>query len=122
MSKKQSQSRAQRRAYEKFLKQTNPQGYKDWKSNATERGFKLHQEQVESVRKEHEEFYERKQTNMIIKLRNEGKTNEEIDKHIAIWIKTIKPWSSNEKALSLKDAKKEYELENSTNNDNDTTN
>lgn len=118
----QSNSRTQRRSYEKWLKKTNPQAYKEWKLNSVERGSRLHQENVESVRKSHEEFYEKAQTNMIVKLQNEGKTTEEINKLVSIWIKTIQPWASPEKALSLKDATNEYELENSIENDNNTIN
>ena len=118
----QSQSRSQRRSYEKWLKKNNPQSYKEWKSTSINRGNRLHLENVESVRKSHEDFFESAQTNMIAKLQNEGKSTEEIDRYVSIWIKTIQPWATPEKALSLKDAVKEYELENSVSDDNNTAN
>lgn len=48
MSKPMSQSRRQRRAYEKFLKKTNPQAYKEWKEDSINRGKQIHQEHIDS--------------------------------------------------------------------------
>lgn len=44
-----SQSRKQRRAYEKFLKKTNPQAYKEWKADSINRGKQLHQEHLDNI-------------------------------------------------------------------------
>lgn len=44
-----SQSRKQRRAYEKFLKKTNPQAYKEWKSDSINRGNQIHQEHLDNI-------------------------------------------------------------------------
>lgn len=115
MSKTISQSRSQRRNYEKFLKKTNPTAYKEWKENSIERGKKFEEEQTRLVEDKHAEALEGIQNKIIQDLRNEGKSQEEIDRHMSIWIKTIKPWGSNEKPLSWKEAEKEYELELSSN-------
>jgi len=115
MSKKTSQSRAQRRSYEKFLKKSNPLAYKEWKQTSIERGKKFKEEQTQLIEDKHNESLELLQDKIIQDLRNQGKTQEEINKHIDIWVKTIKPWGSGEKSLSWKDAVKEYELETSSN-------
>jgi len=44
-----SQSRKQRRSYEKFLKKNDPKGYKEWKSNSIERGKDIHREYLDNV-------------------------------------------------------------------------
>jgi hypothetical protein len=115
MIKATSQSRAQRRNYEKFLKKTNPAAYKEWKENSIERGKRFEEEQTRFVEDKQTAALEGIQNKMIQDLRNEGKSQEEIDRHVAIWIKTLKPWGSNEKPLSWTEAVKEYELELSSN-------
>ena len=115
MSKTTSQSRAQRRTYEKFLKKTNPTAYKEWKENSLERGKRYEEEQTQIVEDKHNTALESLQNKMIQDLRDQGKSQEEIDRHVAIWVKTIKPWGSDEKPLTWKDAVKEYELETSSN-------
>ncbi len=115
MSKVISQSRAQRRNYEKFLKKTNPAAYKEWKENSIERGKKFEEEQTRLVEDKHTEALEEIQNKMINDLRSQGRLQEDIDRHMSIWIKTIKPWGSDEKPLSWKEAEKEYELELSSN-------
>ena len=82
--------RKQRREYELWLKKTNPKEYAEWKAGSKARGAKAHQAHVENVRAEREVFYERKQKEMILSLREAGKTDEEIDSHIAKWIEGIK--------------------------------
>jgi len=115
MSKTTSQTRAQRRSYEKFLKKTNPIAYKEWKESSIERGKRFEEEQTQFIEDKHTEALESIQNKMIQDLREQGKTQEEIDKHVSVWVKTIKPWGSVEKPLSWKDAVKEYELETSSN-------
>lgn len=44
-----SQSRKQRRAYEKFLKKTNPEAYVEWKSESINRGKQIHQEHLDNI-------------------------------------------------------------------------
>ena len=112
MSKTQSTAKRQRRAYELWLKKTNPVAYKEWKSHSRERGIQLQNAQSESVRKMEEEHLEKIQTDMIVKMKAEGKTDAEIDQHIAIWVKTLKIWGSNERPMRFRDAVKEFNAEN----------
>jgi hypothetical protein len=102
-----SQARKQRRAYEKFLKKTNPTAYKEWKSESIKRGNEIHQANVESVRKSEEAYYESQQTKIISQLREEGKTNEEIDSFIAKWVQTIKVWGSDERPKRWRELNRE---------------
>jgi hypothetical protein len=102
-----SESRKQRRAYEKFLKKTNPGAYKMWKSESIKRGQEIHESNVESVRKSEESYYEAQQTKLISQLREEGKTNEEIDSFVAKWVQTIKVWGSNEKPKRWRELNRE---------------
>ena len=111
MAKATSQSRSQRRNYEKFLKKTNPTAYKEWKSNSIERGKSYESNHIELVENQQTESFESMQNKLINDLRESGKSQEEIDRHIAIWVKTIKIWGSNEKPLSWNEAVKEYESE-----------
>lgn len=115
MPKITSQSRAQRRNYERFLKKSNPTAYKEWKSASVERSKKYVEEQNESVESQQTEYFEAKQNKLIQDLREQGKTQEEIDKHVSIWVKTLKVWGSDERPLTWKEAEKEYELEVSSN-------
>lgn len=112
MSKTQSTAKRQRRAYELWLKKTNPAAYKEWKSQSIQRGIQLQNAQSESVRKMEEEHLEKIQTDMIVKMKAEGKTDAEIDQHIAIWVKTLKIWGSNERPMRFRDAMKEFNAEN----------
>ena len=114
MSNSISQSRSQRRSYENFLKKNNPAEYKKWKSSSKERGKQLSNEHQEDVMKSIEENLESTQTKMILDMRSAGKTNEEIDRHIAIWLKTVAVWGSGMKKMSWEEATKEYELENAS--------
>ena len=107
MRKPQSQSRAQRRAYEAFLKKTNPQAYKQWKAESIERGNQIHESNVEGVRKTQEEHYEKVQTSIIESMRADGKTDAEIDAYIAEWVQTIKVWGSDEKPKRLREIRRE---------------
>lgn len=113
MSKGTSNARAQRRAYENWLKKTNPSAYKEWKSDSLDRGRNIHESHVTSINDKHEARYQDLQANMIVKLREQGLSDEEIDKQVAIWVMTIKPWGTEGKALTLKEATREYEAENS---------
>lgn len=113
MSKSTSNDRKQRRSYEKWLKKTNPQSYREWKSDSVKRGKQIHQQQIESINKSIEESYEKQQSLITERLKNEGKTQEEIDRYINIWVATLKIWGSDEKPLSWKDAEKQYNIENS---------
>jgi hypothetical protein len=115
MAKTTSKSRSERRKYEKFLKKVNPTAYDQWKSNSTERSKKFVEEQNQLIEDKQTEHLEGVQNKLINDLRNLGKTQEEIDRHIAIWIKTLKPWGSTEKSLTWKEAEKEYELESKSN-------
>lgn len=111
MSKTTSQARKQRRAYELWLKKTNPTAYKEWKSQSTERGKSLMEQQEEKVREVETAKLEKAQAELINRLESEGKTKEEIDRHVSIWALTIKPWGTSEKRISWKEAEKQYELE-----------
>jgi hypothetical protein len=111
MTKVISQSRAQRRNYEKFLKATNPVAYKEWKENSLERGNQYKEEHTQIIEDKQTKHFEDIQAKLIQDLLEQGKSQGEIDRHIAIWIKTIKPWGSTEKPLSWKSAEKEYDLE-----------
>lgn len=107
MKKPQSQARAQRRAYESFLKQTNPEAYKQWKSEAIERGNQIHESNVEAVRKTEEAHYEKLQTSIIESMRAAGKTDKEIDEYIADWVQTIKVWGSKERPKRIREIHRE---------------
>lgn len=101
-----SQSRAQRRAYEKFLKKTDPTKYAEYKSGVVERGEKLNNAMAAAVSETEEAYYEDKQTKIIQAMKADGKTSEEIDAYIEDWVKTIKVWGSSEKPLKLAEIKK----------------
>ena len=124
MQKTSSPGRKQRRAYENWLKKNNPIAYNEWKSQNQLRGKSLSDEQAERVRDAETQRLETIQGELINKLKDEGKSQDEIDRYLSIWVNTIKPWGSDEKPLSWKEAEKEYDLENSNNtsSDNDTTN
>jgi uncharacterized membrane protein YebE (DUF533 family) len=107
MRKPQSQSRAQRRAYEAFLKKTNPAAYKQWKSEAIERGNQIHEANAEAVRKAEEEHYEKLQTSLIASMRADGKTDAEIDEFIADWVQTIKLWGVEERPKRWREIRRE---------------
>lgn len=109
MSKTTSQSRRQRRSYELWLKKNNPTAYKQWKSQSFQRGKTLSNEFEEKIRENETARLEKIQAELINKLSEEGKTQEEIDRHVNIWAMTLKPWGSDEKKLKLKDAQKEYD-------------
>jgi hypothetical protein len=110
MGKPQSQARAQRRAYESFLKKTNPIAYQGWKTEAIQRGKEIHEANTETVRKAEEEHYEKIQTSIVEAMRESGKTNEEIDAYIADWVQTIKVWGSNERPKRMREIKREKTL------------
>lgn len=110
MSKTTSQSRRQRRAYELWLKKNNPSAYKQWKSQSFQRGKTLSQEFEDKVRENETANLEKIQAELINKLSDEGKSQEEIDRHVNIWAMTLKPWGSDEKKLKLKEAEKQYDL------------
>ena len=59
------------------------------------------------------------QTNLIQTLRNEGKSNTEIDLYIEDWVKTIRVWGSDERAKRLREVKKEKNLINESIESND---
>ena len=112
MSKTQSTAKRQRRAYELWLKKTNPTAYKEWKSQSVQRGKQLHEAQTEAVRKAEEERLEKIQTDMIVSMKAEGKSDAEIDKHVAIWVKTLKLWGSNDRPMRYREAVREFTEEN----------
>ena len=107
-----SQARKQRRSYELWLKKNNIAAYKEWKANSHLRGKQLMDNQTTAVRNKEEESLEALQTKIISDMRNNGKTEEEINKYIAIWVKTLRLWGSDEQALTWKEAEREYEEEN----------
>jgi hypothetical protein len=110
-----SQARQQRRAYEKWLKKTDPIRYKEWKSASQERGKKLHFDNVEKARQSETEFYEKTQTKMIESLREKGLTDSEIDEQIENWTKTINVWGSNERPARQREIRRErVEIDKST--------
>lgn len=84
-------TRAQRREYERLLKKTDPQKYKEWKDGAYERGKHLHQAHVENAREAQSAFYERKQKDIIKSLRDSGLSDAEIDAYMEKWVDGIKP-------------------------------
>jgi hypothetical protein len=106
-----SQARKQRRNYELWLKKNNIAAYKEWKANRYQRGNSLQETQREVVAKSEESFLEDMQTKIISEMREDGKSNEEIDRYISIWVKTLSLWGSKEKGLSWKEAEREYEEE-----------
>lgn len=106
-----SQPRRQRRAYELWLKKNNPQAYKEWKSNSVARGRQIHEQNVEAQRNAEAENLEKMQTSIIVRMREEGKSDAEIDRYVGIWVKTLKLWASEEKPLTWKEATREYERE-----------
>jgi hypothetical protein len=106
-----SQARKQRRNYELWLKKNNIAAYKEWKANRYQRGNSLQETQRELVTKSEESFLEDMQTKIISEMREDGKSNEEIDRYISIWVKTLSLWGSGEKRLSWKEAEREYEEE-----------
>jgi hypothetical protein len=114
-----SQSRQQRRAYEKWLKNSDQIKYNEWKSGSFTRGNKIHQDNEEKISQLESEYYEKIQTNLIQTLRAEGKSNTEIDSYIEDWVKTIRVWGSDERAKSLKEVKREKNLINESIESND---
>jgi hypothetical protein len=102
-----SQSRQQRRAYEKWLKKTDLAKYKEWKLESVTRGKKIHEENTEKVLQSQSEYYENLQTQLIQSMRNEGKTDSEIDSYIEDWVKTIKVWGSKEKPIRMREIKRQ---------------
>lgn len=106
-----SQARKQRRSYELWLKENNIAAYKEWKSNRHTRGKQLIETQNAAVRNKEEETLEARQTKIISDMRDKGKTEEEINKYIAIWVKTLRLWGSDEQPLTWKEAEREYEEE-----------
>lgn len=110
--KKTSQARSQRRSYELWLKENNISAYKEWKSNRHLRAKQLTESQSESIRNQEESRLESLQTRIITDMRNKGKTEEEITRYVAIWVKTLHLWGSDEQPLSWKEAEREYEEEN----------
>ena len=115
--KRQSQGRAQRRLYEKFLKKFHPEQFKTWKSGVLERGIKAHEQHFESIRKSEEEHYEAMQTRMIQSMKADGKSNEEIDAYIEDWVQTLKLWGSNERPKRWREIRKEKSAEQTVAND-----
>jgi hypothetical protein len=107
MTKTQSPSRQQRRLYEKFLKKSNPAMFAEYKSGVAERGKKLYEQQQEAVSKSEEAYYEEVQNKIILDMRAEGKTNEEIDAYINDWVKTIKVWGSHSQPMRMREIKRE---------------
>ncbi len=83
-------SRAQRRAYERYLKKTDPAKYKEYKAGSAERGRQLQQAALENVRAAQSDFFERKQEDIVRSLRAAGKTNEEIDAYLEKWLNDVK--------------------------------
>jgi len=107
MSKKQSAARQQRRLYEKFLKKFHPAQFAEYKAGVLERGKRIHQENVEAVSKAEETHYEEIQNRMILEMRAQGKTNEEIDSYIEDWVKTIKVWGSDSRPMRQREIRRE---------------
>lgn len=112
--KKTSQARKQRRLYESYIKKFHPTQHAEYKKNSIERGKKIHESNVESRIKAEEALFEARQTKMIQKMRDEGKTNEEIDSFIEDWVRTIKVWGSAEKPINWRKIRSE-KLQNSSN-------
>jgi hypothetical protein len=106
-----SQARNQRRSYELWLKKTNIEAYKEWKSQAQIRGKQIHQQNVEASRNAEAERLEKLQTEKIVAMKAEGKSDEEIDRYVGIWVKTLKLWATDEPKLNWKEATREYERE-----------
>lgn len=109
--KQTSQARKQRRSYELWLKVNNIAAYKEWKANRHTRAKQLIETQNVAVRNKEEETLEARQTKIISDMRDKGKTEEEINKYIAIWVKTLQLWGSDEQPLTWKEAEREYEEE-----------
>jgi|NOAtaT_6_FD_contig_61_901994_length_2019_multi_4_in_0_out_0_3 hypothetical protein len=107
-----SQARKQRRSYELWLKKNNIEEYKKWKALNQLRGRTIHQENVELVQKAEAERLEKLQNEKIREMKKRGMSNEEIDRHIEIWVKTLKLWGTHEKPLSWKEAEREWASEN----------
>jgi len=116
MSKQTSQARKQRRLYEAYLKKFQPAQYKEYKAGVIARGKMIHESNVEAVRKAEEARFEAIQTNMIQQMREEGKSNDEIDAYINDWVQTIKVWGSDERPKRWREIRRE-KLQNATTND-----
>lgn len=116
MSKQTSQARKQRRLYEAYLKKFHPAQYKEYKAGVIARGKKLHEQHVESTRKQEEAYYEAIQTRMIQQMRDEGRTNDQIDEYINDWVQTIKVWGSDERPKRWREIRRE-KLQNTVSND-----
>lgn len=86
-----SESRKQRREYERYLKATDPKAYKEWKSAKVERGNAFHQSHIETQRILQSERLEAKQKDIIQSMRAAGKTDAEIDAFIEEWVEGINP-------------------------------
>ena len=112
MPKKQSNARNQRRAYELYLKKNAPEQYKIWKSTVIERGAKTHEQNTEEVRKSEEAYFEGMQAKIIQSMKDEGKSNEEIDEYINDWVKTLKVWGSNERPMRRREIIREKQSTN----------
>jgi hypothetical protein len=92
MKSAKSPSRAQRRLYEKYLKQLHPSQYKEWKSDALKRGEELQSQFIESTNKDLESQFENMQSKIIHTQKEAGKSQEEIDQYVEDWLSSTKIW------------------------------
>lgn len=102
-SRRMSESRRQRRLYEKILKNGNLQMYEEYKRESLQRGIEIHKENVELFEKNLTEQYEKRQQKLIEFLKAQGLTPDEIDNRVAIWLETIKVWGSKEPRVKYYD-------------------
>jgi 3-oxoacyl-ACP reductase-like protein len=101
-----SQSRKQRRLYEKYLKSNHTEQYKEWKKDSHKRGEEYHKQYVDSTVKGIESQLESLQTRMIQSMMASGKTNSEIDEYMEDWLNSTKMWSESQSIENFTDLRK----------------
>jgi hypothetical protein len=109
--RRKSQARAQRRLYEKYLKELHPGQYKIWKQGSIERGQKVHEQNTEEISQSIETQYEALQTRLIQYYKSLNMSNEEIDAYIENWVKTIKVWGSSSRPMRWREIRREEKSE-----------
>jgi hypothetical protein len=107
-----SQSRKQRRLYEKYLKQTNPTQYREWKRDFVKRGEEYQKQYEESTMKGIESQMEAIQTKVIQSMSSRGIENSKIDEYMEDWLNSTKIWGSSDTHEKFVDLRKKRDDKN----------
>ncbi len=107
--KNNSSARRQRRLYEKYLKKTSLQQYKEWKSNSVKRGEEYHKQHTESTMKDIESQFENLQSRVIHTMKTLGKNDVEINEYVEDWLSSTKIWAESDSPERFNKIKKKRE-------------